>query len=133
MYINRVTSRLTAAIAAVVVFSAPAFAQDAASTPAAAAKPAGAARPYAIEFRARSAHNYGHTFSMHGRVGANGKFIKPVVSGLHPATESPVPWMIGHVVAVPSETGPSDGDFEDQYVIARFRVALTESEYKRVL
>jgi hypothetical protein len=90
------------------------------------------AKPYAIEFRARNAHSYGHTFSIHGRVNAQGKFVSPKVSGLHPATESAVPWMIGHLVAVPSETGASDGDTEDQYVIARFRVALTESEYKRV-
>jgi hypothetical protein len=130
----RVASLLTAALAAVFVVSAAALAQDAA--PAAAsqtARPAGLARPYAIEFRARSAHNYGHTFSIHGRVNAQGKFIKPTVSGLHPATESPVPWMVGHLVAVPSETGPSDGDLEEQYVLARFRIALSESEYKRVL
>lgn len=94
--------------------------------------PVAAARPYAIEFRARNAHNYGHTFSILGRVNAHGKFISPRVSGLHPATESPVPWMVGHLVAVPSETGASDGDTEDQYVLARFRIALTEGEYKKV-
>jgi hypothetical protein len=36
-------------------------------------------------------------------------------------------------VVVPSETGASDGDNEDQYVIARFRVALTADEYKKVV
>jgi hypothetical protein len=89
-------------------------------------------KPYAIEFRARNAHNYGHTFSIYGRLSPQGKFISPRVSGLHPATESPVPWMVGHLVAVPSETGASDGDTEDQYVLARFRVALTEGEYRKV-
>lgn len=76
-------------------------------------------KPYALEFRARNAQSYGHTFSIHGRVSAQGKFISPQVSGLHPATESPLPWMIGHVVAVPSETGASDGDMEDQYEAGR--------------
>ncbi len=55
------------------------------------------------------------------------------VVGLHPFTESPVPWMIGHVVLVPSETGPSDGDTEDQYVTARARFVMNEAEYKKVL
>jgi hypothetical protein len=131
----RIASLLAAVLTAVVVVSAAAMAQDAAPQAAASptARPAASARPYAIEFRARSAHNYGHTFSIHGRVNAQGKFIKPIVSGLHPATESPVPWMVGHLVAVPSETGASDGDLEEQYVLARFRIALSESEYKRVL
>jgi hypothetical protein len=40
--------------------------------------------------------------------------------------------MIGHFVLVPSETGASDGDTEDQYVTARFRVALSQDEYKKV-
>ena len=38
--------------------------------------------------------------------------------------------MIGHLVPVPSETGASDGDTEDKYIIARYRVLLTEAEYK---
>jgi hypothetical protein len=38
--------------------------------------------------------------------------------------------MIGHVLIVPSETGASDGDTEDQYVTARYRILLNEAEYK---
>jgi hypothetical protein len=91
------------------------------------------AKPYYVEFRARNAHNYGHTFLIHGRLNANGSIATKTVAGLHPATESPVPWMIGHFVAVPSETGASDGDTEDQYVLARFRVALTTEEYRKVV
>jgi hypothetical protein len=91
------------------------------------------AKPYYVEFRARNAHNYGHTFLIHGRLNANGSIATKIVAGLHPATESPVPWMIGHFVAVPSETGASDGDTEDQYVLARFRVALTTEEYRKVV
>ena len=90
-----------------------------------------AGKPYFIEFRARSAYNYGHTFLVHGRVGQ--KITARDVVGLHPATESPTPWMIGHFIPVISETGASDGDYEEPYVIARYRILLTEAEYKRVL
>jgi hypothetical protein len=100
--------------------------------PAAKPEPAqSAGKPYFIEFRARSAYNYGHTFLVHGRVGQ--RITARDVVGLHPATESPAPWMIGHFIPVISETGASDGDYEEQYVIARYRVLLTEAEYKRIL
>jgi len=41
--------------------------------------------------------------------------------------------MIGHVVPVPSHTGAGDGDLEEEYVSARFRVTLSEPEYRRVV
>jgi hypothetical protein len=91
------------------------------------------AKPYYIEFRARNADSYGHTFLIYGRLNANGRIQTKTVAGLHPATESPIPWMIGHVVMVPSETGASDGDREDQYVLARFQVVLSADEYKKVV
>src|SRR4051812_44591770 len=56
-------------------------------------------KPYYIEFRARNAESYGHTFSIYGRVNANGKVGAFTVAGLHPFSESPLPWMIGHVMA----------------------------------
>jgi hypothetical protein len=90
-------------------------------------------KPYYIEFRARNAETYGHTFSIYGRVNANGKVGAFTVAGLHPVSESPVPWMIGHLMAVPSETGASDGDTDDQYVLARFHVALSAEEFKKVV
>jgi hypothetical protein len=90
-------------------------------------------KPYFIEFRSRSALSYGHTFAAFGRRAPDGSIRKFEVAGLHPASESPVPWMIGHFIAVPSETGPSDGDLEEQYVTARFRVDLSETEYKLLL
>jgi hypothetical protein len=114
----------------------PEAAQPAAPTATAMATPAAEAsqgKPYYIEFRARSAQSYGHTFSIYGRLGGNGQIATKTVSGLHPATESPVPWMIGHFVLVPSETGASDGDKEDQYVTARFRMNLSAEEYKKVV
>ena len=89
-------------------------------------------KPYYIEFRSRSAQSYGHTFSIYGKLSGN-RIVSKTVAGLHPATESPVPWMIGHVVLVPSETGASDGDTEDEYVTARFRVVMNEAEYKKVV
>src|SRR5262245_15059623 len=66
-------------------------------------------KPYYVEFRSRSAQSYGHTFSIHGRLSGNGQIATKTVVGLHPATESAVPWMIGHLILVPSETGASDG------------------------
>jgi hypothetical protein len=87
-------------------------------------------KPYFVEFRARSALSYGHTFAVVGRVGQ--KLTKKNVVGLHPATDSSVPWVIGHLLPVPSETGWSDGDIEDAYIIARYRVLLTSSQFKEL-
>jgi hypothetical protein len=91
----------------------------------------GVGKPYYIEFRSRSAQSYGHTFAIYGRLNG-GRIASKTVVGLHPFTESALPWMVGHLVVVPSETGASDGDTEDQYVTARFRVALSPDEYKKV-
>lgn len=90
-----------------------------------------ASKPYFIEFRARNALSYGHTFAVIGRAGQ--KLTKANVVGLHPATESSVPWVVGHFLLVPSETGWSDGDIEDQYIIAKYRVPLNEAEYKKLM
>lgn len=87
--------------------------------------------PYFVEFRARKAASYGHTYLVHGRVGQ--RITKANVVGLHPATESVVPWLIGHLVPVPSETGASDGDAEEEYVSARYRVRLSEAQYRQAL
>jgi hypothetical protein len=85
-----------------------------------------------VEFRSRYAASYGHTFLAHGRLNAKGEIADSEVAGLHPATESSVPWMIGHLVPVPSETGPSDGDLEDIYVSARWRIELNEADYAKL-
>jgi hypothetical protein len=86
-----------------------------------------------IEFRARSAVSYGHTFAAVGRLNRAGQPITTEIAGLHPATESSVPWMIGHFVPVPSETGASDGDTEDEYIIARYRVNLTTAQHAELM
>jgi hypothetical protein len=91
------------------------------------------ARRYFIELRARAALTYGHTFAIYGRVDGRGKIISSKVIGLHPFSEDSLPWTIGHVIPVPAETGASDGDMEDAYVIARFRILLNEAEYQKLL
>ena len=111
----------------------PSYAQDGAAVPRAPVRIAASDRglkPYFVEFRARSALSYGHTFAVYGRVGDKTPTAK--VAGLHPFTDSSIPWMLGHLIPVPSETGASDGDTEDQYIIARYRVLLTEPEYRKM-
>jgi hypothetical protein len=88
---------------------------------------------YFIEFRARAAKSYGHAYVIYGTVNASGKIIKGEIAGIHPATESVVPWLVGHLVPVPSETGASDGDSEDIYTTARYRIMLSEKDYKKTV
>jgi len=90
---------------------------------------------YFVEFRSRYALSYGHTFVVHGRLNAKGEVAQltpEFVAGLHPRGEGPQLWTVGHVMPVPSETGPSDGDLEEEYVSARFRVLLSEAEYRTI-
>lgn len=99
-------------------------------------------KPYFIEFRARNALSYGHASVVFGKL-KKGKIpvdkegvLDPKrvqISGLHPATSDPKQWAKGHFVPVPAETGPSDGDFEDIYVTARFQVNLTKEEFEEVV
>src|SRR5215467_5933838 len=102
----------------------PASAQDAPAR-AASANPQAI---YYVDFRARTAASYGHAFVWYGR--ADQKQIE--VAGLHPASESVVPYLIGHVLPVPSETGKSYGDLDEEYVTASYRVYMTEAEAKDV-
>ena len=88
---------------------------------------------YYLEFRARSAESYGHTFAMFGRRNAKGDILTREVAGLPPASTSDVPYVLGHIIPVPSETGPSDGDLEDQYMTARYRLDLSKAEYDDVV
>jgi hypothetical protein len=100
------------------------------------AAPKTPAKPYFVEFRSRSALTYGHAFLVHGRLNAQGQVgqvTKEQVVGFHPFTDSSIPWSIGHVVPVPAEHGFSDGDIEDEYITARYRVLLTEAEYRETV
>jgi len=96
-------------------------------------KPDKPAIRYFIEFRSRNALSYGHAYVVYGRLDAHGKMIDPQVGGIHPASESTIPYMVGHLVPVPAEHGATDGDLEDQYVSARYRVILSEADYNRVV
>lgn len=109
--------------------------QAAASAEPKAAAPKIAAKRYFVEFRSRSALSYGHAFLVHGKLNAKGEVgqvTKDQVEGFHPFSESSVPWMVGHVVPVVAEHGFSDGDIEDEYITARYRVLLTDAEYANV-
>jgi hypothetical protein len=107
--------------------------------PADTAPPAVHARPasrlagrYFVDFRSRTAATYGHAFVWYGRLNAQGKVGLIEVAGLHPASDSPVPYIIGHVFPVPSETGKSYGDLDEQYLTANYRVYLAEADARKV-
>ena len=92
---------------------------------------------YFVEFRARNAASYGHLYVMFGKVNDRHEIIKSEVAGFFPAGDdrncvncSVYNWTIGHVLPVPSEIGASDGDLEEQYVLARFRVWLDAQQYQ---
>jgi hypothetical protein len=89
-------------------------------------------KPYFVEFRSRTAVSYGHTFVFYGRLGEGNSFASYRVAGLHPKGDDPGVYMQGMMVPVPSETGPSWGDLDEQYLTARFCVTLTESEYRKL-
>ena len=89
-------------------------------------------KPYFVEFRSRTAVSYGHTFVFYGRLGDGNRFASYKVAGLHPKGDDPGIYMQGMMVPVPSETGVSYGDLDEQYLTARFCVTLTEAEYRRV-
>src|SRR3569832_1026746 len=86
----RTLAILTASAATAVALPAPPAAGRA--TVAAPADQKGA-KPYFIEFRARSAMSYGHTFAVIGRNGQ--KLTKANVVGLFPATVCSVLWVVG--------------------------------------
>jgi hypothetical protein len=87
---------------------------------------------YFVDFRARTAASYGHAFVWYGRLNGHGKVGLIEVAGLHPASDSPVPYILGHIMPVPSETGKSYGDLDEQYLTANYRVYLSEADAKQV-
>ena len=106
-----------------------ASAQDTTAKPQASASATHTARGlYYVDFRARTAASYGHAFVWYGRTDRRAVDV----AGLHPATESVVPYILGHLIPVPSETGASYGDLDEQYLTAKYRVYLSEPEAKRV-
>ncbi|KQV80475.1 hypothetical protein [Rhizobium sp. Root1220] len=86
-----------------------------------------------IEFRSRYALTYGHTYVVFGSVDPNGNTIDPEVAGLAPASPDAAPYLLGHVIPVPATTGQTDGDLEEQYRSASWRVMLSDAEYNNVV
>jgi hypothetical protein len=83
---------------------------------------------YFVDFRSRTAASYGHAFLWYGRLNSHGKVGAIEVAGLHPASDNPIPYIIGHVFPVPSETGKSYGDLDEEYLTANYRVYLSEAD-----
>jgi hypothetical protein len=79
--------------------------------------------PYYVDFRARTAATYGHAFVWFGKTSDK----KVEVAGLWPVGDE-VPYMLGHLMWVPSGTGASYGDLDVQYLTASYRVYLSEAD-----
>lgn len=86
-----------------------------------------------IEFRSRYAYTYGHSFVIFGRLNQAGQMVNPEVAGLAPKSDDPNVYVLGHLAPVPASTGWTDGDLEDAYRSASWRVLLTETEYRKVV
>lgn len=91
------------------------------------ARRATALGPYYVDFRARTAATYGHAFVWYGKTSEK----QVEVAGLAPAGDE-VPYILGHVIFVPSETGATYGDLDEQYLTASYRVYLNEADAKKV-
>ncbi|HMH61288.1 MAG TPA: hypothetical protein VK561_08320 [Bradyrhizobium sp.] len=89
--------------------------------------PGSAKGPYYVDFRARTAASWGHAFVWFGKTSERAV----EVAGLTPAGDT-LPYVLGHVTWVPSETGASYGDLDPQYLTASYRVYLDEPDAKRV-
>jgi hypothetical protein len=91
-------------------------------------RPEGLAKgPYYVDFRARTAASWGHAFVWFGKTSER----QVEVAGLTPAGDT-LPYVLGYLMWVPSETGASYGDLDPQYLTASYRVYLNEPDAKRV-
>jgi hypothetical protein len=90
-------------------------------------KPGSAKGPYYVDFRARTAASWGHAFVWFGKTSERAV----EVAGLTPAGDI-VPYVLGHLMWVPSETTASYGDLDPQYLTASYRVYLNEPDAKKV-
>jgi hypothetical protein len=59
--------------------------------------------------------------------------ISREVAGLHPKSYDALPYVLGHFIPVPSETGVSDGDLEEEYRSASWRVMVDEAKYQKAV
>jgi hypothetical protein len=83
--------------------------------------------PYYVDFRARTAASYGHAFVWFGKTSEK----QVEVAGLHPAGDE-IPYVLGHLMWVPSETGASYGDLDVEYLTASYRVYLSAADAQKV-
>jgi len=83
--------------------------------------------PYYVDFRARTAASYGHAFVWYGKTSEK----EVEVAGLAPAGDM-LPYILGHVLFVPAETGATYGDLDEQYLTASYRVYLSEADANKV-
>lgn len=79
-------------------------------------------------------------YVMFGEVNDRHEIVESEIAGFFPAGDdrdcvncSLYYWTIGHVVPVPSEIGASDGDLEEQFVLARFRVWVDAQQYQSLI
>jgi hypothetical protein len=91
-----------------------------------------AGKPYFVEFRARNAASWGHTFVLYGKLGSGTHYASYKVAGLHPAGDS-TQYTIGIWMPVKAETGASDGDIDEQFLAAKYCVPLSEAEYNKLV
>jgi hypothetical protein len=83
--------------------------------------------PYYVDFRARTAASWGHTFVWYGKTSERAVDV----AGLTPAGDVGA-YMLGYLTWVPSETGASYGDLDPEYLTAHYKVYLSEADAKRV-
>ncbi len=77
---------------------------------------------------------------MYGEANARHEVIRSEIAGLGPAGDSGdclncsvYNWTLGHLIPVPGEIAATDGDLEEQYVLARYRIWIDEAQYKRLV
>lgn len=99
----------------------------AATRPARKPQASSAKGPYYVDFRARTAASWGHSFVWYGK--SSERAVE--VAGLTPKGDV-AEYMLGYITWVPSETGASYGDLDPEYLLAHYKVYLNEADAKRV-
>ncbi len=83
--------------------------------------------PYYVDFRARTAASWGHSFVWYGK--SSERAVE--VAGLTPKGDV-AEYVLGYITWVPSETGASYGDLDPDYLLAHYKVYLNEADARRV-
>ena len=83
--------------------------------------------PYYVDFRARTAASWGHSFVWYGKTSQRAV----EVAGLTPKGDT-AEYVLGYFTWVPSDTGASYGDLDPEYLLSHYKVYLSEADAKRV-